>query len=290
MDTVRLAWFHFILRVPSTWEVVGFKRNPLKGELFLSDRYGPTLMLHWRRIPVRKEISLERRILTQARGNYEQHELEVPTDQKIRRRIRPIGLWTAFVPQEAVLPPLAGLYLPESQILLNLIFPPHPESGEGRVRSVLNSYEPNTGPDRVWAAFGMDFDVPEEMDLVQVTALPAAATFLFENRREESLTVHRYGMLDHILSQDDMAGFYARVKGRGTLLYRGAEFEKDDCPGIELHYQTRGSGGISSLMSRMWDGRVLAWCSKEKQRLYYIDNNARPKHMLADLAGRLRTT
>jgi hypothetical protein len=291
MKTVRLAWFHFILHVPARWEVVGYKRDPNKGQLFLSDRRGPTLMIHWRRQGHRtKGVSVDRRLLTQAKGNYEQQGMEEPGEAKLRKRVRSVGEWTAFLPTEPVLPALAGLYVPETRILLNLIFPPHPDNSEARIRRILNSYEPNIGPERAWAAFGMDFTVPESMDLIQVQAMPAAQTFLFENRREESLSFHRYGLLDRLLAQDDMASFFARIKGQQTLLYRGEEFEKDGCPGLTLHYTTRGSGGIGSLMARKWDGRVLAWYSKERQRLYYIDNNARPKNMLGDLAERMRTT
>ncbi len=290
MQTVRMAWFHFILHVPETWEVVGYKRNPNKGELFLSDRHGPTLIIHWRRQNRTREVSLDRRILTQAKGNYAQEGLDEPDEQKIRRRIRSVGPWTAFLPTEPVLPSLAGLYLPETRILVNAVFPPHEDSTEARIRRILNSYEPNQGPERVWAAFGMDFTVPEEMELVQVRAMPAAQTFLFENRREESLTFHRYGMLDHLLADGDMASFFSRVKGRETLLYRGEEFEKDGCPGMMLHYTTRGSGGLGSLMARTWHGRVAGWYSEDLRRLYYVDNNARPKNILGDLTERMRTT
>jgi len=299
MNTVRLAWHHIILHIPETWEVIGYKKDPAEGQLVLADRAGEALNVHWKQM---KSAPVIPRLLTdlvrlgrEPKTSQDEDRLE----KKIRDRIREVHGWQVYLPDVDNARPLhpphraraafAARFENTTGILILLVFPPHPDTAaQEHILEILASFAPNDGAERTWAVFGLEFTLPATMELDEVVALPACQRLLFENRRGETVAIHRYGMLPAILAGDDPATFYARVKGRRTLLRRAGQFRKDgQHEGVELTYITRGKGGLDSLLAGTWHGRVWLWRCDEEMRLYAIDHHAPAKHHISDLLQRV---
>ncbi len=279
-----VAWHHLQLDLPGHWEVVAYRKDPRNGEIALADRAGEALRAFWR-------VMQNRPVLKPPLIDLIAAQEEIALDKtEIRRRLVEIGDWLAFLPRERELPCFAAYYHPPAQALLNLTFPPHPDTADrGLIRRILRSWRPNDGPERRWAAFGLDVTLPEAMRLDGVSAMPAAQVLTFENKREEVVALHRYGMVPLILGGDDLAGFCARIKGRRTALHRAGHFRKDDRhDGVILEYTTRGKGGLDSLLARIWLGRIWVWRCDDSKRLYILDHHAPEKNHIAGFPDRVR--
>lgn len=280
----QLAWYHLIFDVPKTWEVRAYKANTKDGQIVLADRHGETMRVYWKTTPREPDLV---RCLAEVAADY---TADGVTQDAIRASIYELGGWRVYVPKKAGFAALACRQEKEEGALLYVIFPEHDATRDPRVfEAVLTSYRTNYGDDRVWAAFGIDVSIPKEMELLRVSAFPAAQTMYFENKRGESVAVHRYGMASFLLEEDDLTAFVARRIGRRRRLYTTPVMSKPAShPGIDLTYTTRGSGGMASIMARTWQGRIVAWQCPDLERIYLIDNNARAKSLLPDLYQRVR--
>jgi hypothetical protein len=239
----------------------------------------------WKR--VKRAPSVERGLVELVRANAEE-----PIDEgKLRRRIARIGEWEAYFASASDSPVFAARYLAEENVLLNVTFPPHRGRERQLVQGVLASYRPNHGEERVWAAFGLDVTLPREMELVEVSPMPAAQRLRFEDRRGHSVVAYRFGMMPEILGGDDEAAFFARLKGRKIILHREGAFRRDDgSDGIVLSYTTRGkAGGCASLLAPTWRGLLYVWRRDDLKRLYGIENHAREGRLIPGLVDRMKS-
>lgn len=282
---IRLAWHHFQFQVPETWEVIGYKKNPEKGQLLLSDRHGQTMQVYWQRMA--EEPAVKSRLIDLVEANYEK---QLPA-KEIRRRVEAQAGWQAFLPRKPDMAVFAGRFLKKENVLLSLSFPPHPvQDNHTSAQHVMRTFKPNNGPEKAWAAFGLDFSLPAEWQPDAISPMPGMQTIYFENRREEEITVYRFGMVPLVLGDDDLATFFARVRGRRVSLNRRGTFTQDGThPGVILSYQTRGkTGGMMSLLSRTWIGRIWVWRCDDIKRAFAIEQHAREKNLLENLADRVK--
>jgi hypothetical protein len=280
---LRLGWYHLLMEIPAHWEVIAYKANARDGQLVLADRHGQCARVFWK--TRQTGAGLDRRLVQAVRAQGD----AAPSESRIRSRIREIGGWQAYLEPVGRVHALACRYNAETDALLYAAFPVHPDTRDPAVVArALASFRPNGGAERVWAGFGIDVTLPAALDLVRVRAFPAAQELRFENRRGESVTVHRYGMLSLLLADDDLETAFARLAGGKRLLYRRGTFTQSGRhPGVALAYTTRGKGGLEGFMARTWQGRVWVWRCDELQRLYAVDNNAREQNLVKDLAERV---
>ena len=256
---------------------MAYKKNAGDGQLILADRHGETIQTFWRTIAGAPKVpALLQRLV-------EENFPDRFNESKIRAGLQSMAGWDVFVPPTADLPVFAGRYLTDERSLLEVTLPPHPN----RNPALVQAYRPNTGSTRRWAAFGIDLEVPADYELDEVRPWPAAQVLRFEHRRGYSITAHRYGMSSRQLAHDTLESFFARVKGRAVRLYARREFLKDNrYPGVELSYGTRGTGGITALLSPRWLGTVWVWRCDEQQRIFALDHHAPPKKVIPDLIER----
>jgi hypothetical protein len=283
-NKTRLAWHHVIFDIPSTWEVIGHKKNADDGQLSVSDRYGEAMQVFWKRL--KQAPAIEDRLVELAAANDPESEAK----PAIRKRLTECSGWRFLPSPEPSAPAFAARFLDQTRVLLTVVFPPYPGlDTRPLARAVLESFRPNDGPDRDWAAFGLDVTLPAQFRLTEVRALPAMQVLSFENDRRDSISIHRYGMTSILLAGDDMATFFARVKGpRIQLRRRGVFGRPERYEGIELSYQSRGKEGLSRLLGRKREGRVWLWHCEDRQRLYAIDHCARAANLRNDLVERVR--
>ena len=283
-EPVALAWHHLQFQVPAAWEMVAYKKNPGDGQLVLADRQGEALQAYWRTVAGAPKVP------TLLQHLVEENFPKRFSEAQVRARLQTVNGWDLFAPPTADLPVFAGRYLPDERTLLEVTLPPHPDRTPALVQALLRSFRPNNGPWRHWAAFGIDLEVPADYVLDEVRPWPAAQVMRFEHRRGYSITAHRYGMASRQLAHDTLETFFARVKGRVTRIYKKRDFLKDNrYPGVELGYGTRGSGGITALLSPRWLGTAWVWRCDQQQRIYALDHHVLPKRTVPGLIDKFHT-
>jgi len=272
----RLGWHHLLLDVPADSEVLAYQADPRKGRLVLGDRRGETLQIFWR---------VTHRTPDPLRGL--ERVVRALTGDGAREPIFTINGWHACLPERDDLPGLACRYEARSGALLYAVFPrrshPRPEL------AILESYHPNDGEERAWAAFGLDVTLPAAFAPAAVRPFPLVQSIRFENPRGESITLCRRSLLSHLPDGDDLAVLYARNTEHKRPVSRTGIFLHDTVhPGVTLAYTTRGKGGLEGLIAPTWQGRVWAWRCPGTDRAYWIDQNAPEKHLLHELQERVR--
>ncbi len=280
--TCRLGWQHIRLDVPVSWEIVAYKKDRATGQLVLSNRRGVTMQIFWKKI--KREVSLTRGLVSLARANMK----EPPAESKLRRMIRKFHGWRVFFPASEETPVFAARLLDDGNTIINVTFPPHPDTADGElVRQVLASWRPNDGKVRLWAAFGIEVELPEDMELLEAESLPTMQRMSFENRKNHTVTVYRFCMMPAILGEEDMATFIAGVKGRKRALHVTDTFRKDERhEGVKLVYVTRGSRVFGGVFDRFWRGCIYAWRRDDIQRMIAIENHAPEKFLLENIVER----
>lgn len=284
--TSLLAWHHLELDIPNTWEVIRFSKKTDDGQIVLSDRFGETMHIFWKKI--KEAPSIERRITELVEAN--SPDKEAPPD--IRSKIKEISKWQVYFHSNKKFPVFAGRYLEDKKILLNITLPPHKKHDPRKaIEPILASYSPNDKEEKCWAMSGINVTLPTEYFIEGVELLPACQRMSFETKKEFRLVVYRYGMMSRHLANQTLESFMAKVTDRkGSLLLKD-QFEKDGrYPGVELTYYTKGTGSIlMNLIARKWHGHIFAWQSKERERIYAIENHCKKGKEISDLKDRLKT-
>lgn len=276
--SARLGWHHLRFTVPADFEVLAYRTDPRDGQLILGDRQGEALQIFWR---VTRKTPDPRRGLERV--------VRAVAGEGAREPIIRLEGWDACLPDRDDLPGLACRYEPRGRALLYVVFPRGPRRAAPRTeRAILESYSPNDGDARVWAAFGLDVTLPAGFAPAVVRAYPLVQSIRFEAPRGGSVTLCRRSLASHLPGGDDLAVLYARNQERRRPLRRTGTFtHAAGHPGVALAYTTRGPGGIEGLLARTWQGRVWVWRCIETDRVYWIDQNAPAKHLIPELPDRV---
>ena len=263
---IPLAWHHLRLEIPREWEVVGFSRNADDGRLALADRDGEVLQLHWKKIPAAP--NLDRRLEELARAN-----LPPGTDPAAAKlRLEGWHDWRVSLSGNRNLPFFAARHLAAHGILLAAVFPPHPARREDVVRAVLASWTPNDGPTRAWAAFGLAVTLPSALDLEVTVSLPAFQRFEFATPKGDRVIVQRWGMLSALLADMDAAAHFARIKGRGTQVWKlPPPMDPSRNAITELALRRTPMGWWSTPRRMPKEGRAWLCPRPDLERLYAIE-------------------
>ncbi|MCC7517733.1 MAG: hypothetical protein IT578_00960 [Verrucomicrobiae bacterium] len=264
--TAPLAWHHFRFAFPAAWEVVGYGLKPTEGRLALADRDGEVMQVFWKKTDA--PPNLERRLDDLFRANLPQDAALKSTD----RRFDEFHGWRTVLSCDRALPFYAARHLPESGVILGVVFAPHPRRCEDVVRGVLSSWARNDGESRRWAAFGLDLTLPSALELDTVTSLPALQRMEFATRKGDRVILHRFGMLSAILEGTDPAGYFVRVKGRGTQVWKLPPSAEPLRAGVtELALRRRPIGWWSAPRRLPKEGKAWLWTRPETERLWAIE-------------------
>ena len=277
-QTVRLGWHHLCLEIPECWEVLGYGMRSRDGRLLLSDPGGETLQVHWKRL--RRPPNLENRIAEWHRSQGDSTAISTGTGHA--------DGW--LISAGSSHPLLAVRYDAESKALLTLVFSDHARQGIGdeAIGKVLRSFSTNSGKQRVWAAFGLDVTLPAEWKLESVEAWPAAQRLHFERRRNERVSVHRYGMLPVVVGNDTDATFFARIKGSRILARVERELEtRGPRQGTLISYEPAGRG-LMELLRKPSRGLAWLWREQSVPRLFIFDQLLRGQGTDDEPVGEVR--
>jgi len=268
MSANRLGWHHLCVEIPDEWEVIEYGTRQKDGSLRLSDPEGETLQVHWSTL--KRAPNMRNRLQTWL-AKYSPGE---------DARFREVEAWSLCAVKGG--PLVAVRHDAEVRVLLTLVFSAHAREnvGDAAIAAILNSYSQNRGERRVWAAFGIDVMLPGAWELDSVEALPAAQRMHFCRRDGERVSVHRYGMLPMVLAGDTDETFFARLKGRRSLVRVEGPWRS----GLAFSYR-RTQNRLMDVFRRTAIGLAWLWREPALGRLYVFVQNIRGQHEGAEPVG-----
>lgn len=268
--TQTLAWYHFQFRLPGEWEPTGYVANPDKGRLEYSTRRGLEAQIYWRkcdRVPDVNRImdEIHRRHLTAVTA---QHTDTFRTLNRAKHGKFAFG-WDRLDQ-----PCHAALYLEESKILLQWLFPSYQQALiDSVVHPVLSSFVANDGELLRWAIFGLDLQLPRRFTLTQVSAYPANVSLTFEAKRGRVIA-RRWGLSPLLLAERSLRQFYRSSFAGNCRADTGAQIESPGTagnPAVTVQFRQRGEHALEKMTGRWWAGRAIAWHDPKEMRIYAIE-------------------
>jgi hypothetical protein len=265
---MRLAWYNLDFELPDDWEISRYSiANPVGRFEFVS-RAGNLGRLSWE---TSKRVPDEDRILTEYHRQYLQRYEEDKVAGFSGIKTTKIGRFRVGYRYKGE-PCQALLYLPECKKTLLWVFPDYSSARLTRDwKPILESFKPNSGHIRRWAAFGINCALPEGFELEKAICRPADVWLEFQHKNMHRVDLHRWGLPDELLRGRDMEAFVRKVvnsqEGR-VLSARKRTFRGMDA--VELKTEIRGTKGMDRLFSSYWQGEGKIWHHTAEKRLYAV--------------------
>lgn len=263
---MRLAWYDFSFDLPETWETSRYSIAAPVGRFEFLDRNGPLGRLSWE---TSKRLPDQDRILAEYHRRYLQQNDEDKVGGFKGIKTLTVGRFKVGF-RHAGEPCQAVLYLPECKKTLLWVFPDYSEKLMKQVWTpILESFQPNSGPVREWAAFGIACRLPAEFEVERAICRPADVWMEFQHKNMHRVDLHRWGLPRELLRDRDMEAFVRRVvanqEGR-VLSARKSTFRGMES--VEVQTEIRGTKGMDRLFSSYWKGTGRIWHDQDEKRLY----------------------
>ena len=278
---MQLAWYDFSFELPDSWEASRYSTAAPTGRFEFADRNGNLGRLSWEH---GKRIPDEERILTeyhrQYLQRYDEDKVKGFNGIKTQRFGRfKVGYRNGGEPCQAL------LHLPECGKSLLWVFPDYSEERLTRVwAEILESFKPNSGATRAWAAFGIACSLPAGFEVEKAICRPADVWIEFQHKNLHRVDIHRWGLPRELLRNSDMETLIRRVVAsqEGRVLtatkstFRGME-------SLELTTEIRGTKGMDRLFSSYWRGVGRIWHDTQNKRLHaYMQAGPRKMRLLTE--------
>lgn len=265
-----VAWHWLQFHVPADWEVTAYSAASSQGRLEFASREGLQGQVSWE--PCRGAPDIEATMVAFLHRNAPGADAA----QAIGRQHLHVGRAGRFVTGRCRddLPFQAMCHLPEQERLLRWVFP---QAGTERVHAVcepvLRSFEPNGGPEREYALFGLRFRLPAEFSVADMTILPANVMIACESPAGVRVTFRRWGLPEVVLGTRGLPDFYVWLldaMGARVTDIRGAKILGHD--GAQAVFDQRGDHQVDRFLGRgRRGGEARIWFNREEQRIYAFE-------------------
>lgn len=264
-----LAWHFFQCRIPDDWECTNYNTDAKQGRLQFNTRHGLVATFHWRIV---KHNIDELRMINEVHRRYLEREDEKRAAVFTELQHKNIGgfILAWDIPGEIA---HATYFDRQHRIHLHWIFPDYSEDYEREIlRPIVESFRENIDPMRYWALFGMGGYLPQTYAPVEIEAVPANVSLVFEGPRHHHVYLRRFGLPKLLIGESTMFGFYGnyqkklrrRITGKRELTVLGM-------PAIQLDIEQRGEYAMEKLAGRWWRGTATIWLNEDEQRMYCFE-------------------
>jgi hypothetical protein len=274
----EVVWCRVRFVVPHDWEMLGFSRDPERGECWFADRYEQRLEFRWRRLEGGAPD-----VARMAR-DYRGRLTEEGTFENVRRVSR--GKWEGVAASTEALGISRFIrHLTEERYLIEMVFHwPENERDEKLEQQLLQSLrlepEARFGDLRWhrWRAFGMDMMARDHFAFTECSVKPAEVYATFGRKRNpvSEQRFGRIGMVPFWLKGPVDEWLRLKVPPR-TRIDRRESFER---AGHTMHY-LEGRLGVARrvpVFEVLRSFSAAAWQCPSDHRLYYV-------HQLGALEG-----
>ncbi len=269
MSNQRIAWHYFKGMIPNDWECTNFNLDPKKGRIQFSNRHGIQATFHWQ---VTKHAVDELRMITEVHRRH----LERLDDKRLldfnelQHRNRGGFIFAYDLPGQIC---HATYFIKEHNIHFHWIFPNYTEERARDILDpILNTFAANVEDIREWGLFNIYGYLPREYGPVEIEAVPANVSIIFEGPKHHHVYLRRFGMPDLLIGGSTLFGFYGnyqkkikrRVMAKREVTVHGME-------GLELEIEQRGEYAMEKLAGKWWKGTATIWRNVEEQRMYCFE-------------------
>jgi len=274
--TKQLAWFHFKFQIPVEWEITAYSVEDRAGRLEFSTRKGFQALVGWQ--PCDEVPGVETMMLSFLRGNVSNFE-----------RAKQVSILNLKTHREGIfltshagdgLPFQAVCHLESPKKLVHWVFDSYDERVAGETWTpILRSFEPNEGDIAQYAIFGLNFRLPRDYALEDMTVLPANVMIAFESAKTKArATFRRWGTPDLVLQGRPLEEFYPWfLRAQGCRVGSVQKSMIADMEAIKASYERRGEHQMDRFMGRPWkNGEASLWHDKNEMRIYCFEQIAPP--------------
>lgn len=261
----KFAWLHFRCAIPSDWEPVAFSTSQKEGRVEFANRHGHQARVSWLKCKSPPDL---RRIMDE----FQRGRLKTSSKEEFKSfsslSFREAGQFVIGVHRNSE-PCQAAYYQPEIKTMTIWTFP---DFSEERFSSlwipVLLSFSDNLSGWRDWAAWGLDFRLPEAMEPIEVHPMPANVTMSFEGKPKLRIDCHRWGLPQLILQGRPLEDFYGRfLRTGGCKVTKVSPCKINGFDAVEADFEQRGFFDMEKLYGRWWNGKGVCWFDRVSQRI-----------------------
>lgn len=263
---MRLAWHEFACDLPEDWEVTRYSIAAPAGRFEFANRDGSQGRLSWEHS---KRPPDEERILAEYHRRYLlQHDKSAFAGFSGIKTAK-VGVFRVGYRHEGE-PCQAVAYLKDADMVLMWVFSDYSAKRmECLWQPILESFEPNSGPWREWACFGIRCRLPRNFEIERAACLPADAWIEFQHKNMHRVDVHRWGLPRELLRGRDLAAFAADVlRGSGARVLESQGETWREMDSVRFVTETRGTRGMDRLFASHWRGQARFWHDTVEKRLY----------------------
>jgi hypothetical protein len=271
MNEVRkLAWHHFVFRIPVAWETTAYSVEDREGRIEFSTRHGFTAVVSWE--PCKTAPDVETMMIWFLRKH---RPSSMPADTLTVGNLttKTVGRFLlGYDADDQIWQAMS--YLNDERVLLRWIWAASRDPLRENVRhAILESFEPNRGDFRDFSLFGLNLRLPREFVLEDMAILPANVAMSFENNKRVRVTFHRWGMPELATQGASLETFYPRfLQAQGCRIQNVQTTTVADMPAVQIRFEQRGQHKMDTFMGRFWNnGEACLWHNRTEQRLYAFE-------------------
>lgn len=269
-----IGWHDFIYTLPPEWEVTSYSTRKEDGAMSYADESGALGQMTWRTV---KAVPDREKIMSEIHRRYlkDQDSMHHATFKDLKFTEANNVVMGYDKPGHRF---YASAFLEKPKLLVEWIFPDYSKEKAKTVLPMLKSFKQNKPIDGkiFYGGFGLEVNLPEGFKLETVSAMPAAITMEFENRKHHRITAHRWGMPELLFQGSDVKDYYHRFlyNQRRYVIkeIHSAEFFGEE--GVEADFRVRGRFGFDMLLGPWWRGKATAFHDKNEKRVYALEHAA----------------
>ena len=283
----QIGWHYLQCQIPDDWECTNYNNEPRQGRLQFNTRDGIQATFNWR---IFKHPIDEIRMINEVHKRHlKDHapELALKFMELQQERVGDYILAYDTPGQIAH----ASHFVSEHRIHTHWIFSNYSqEQKEQVIRPILESCATNHDAQRRWALYGMNGFLPNTYRPIEIEAVPANVSLIFEGPKHHHIYLRRFGIPEILMNGNTLFGFYGNYQKklrRRVTAKRGIEVM--GMPGVELHVEQRGEYSMDKLAGRWWRGTASIWHNVEEKRLYCLEQIGPKKAKTLEFDDVIRT-
>lgn len=270
----NIGWHDFIFTLPPEWELTSYSTRQEDGAMSFADERGAIGQINWRTV---KAVPDCKRIMSEIHRRYlkDQDPQRELTFQELQFQQANNVIMGWDQPGSRF---YASAFLEKPRLLVEWTFPDYSSQKAETVRPMLESFKANIPQDGklFFGAFGLEINLPDDFKFESISAIPAAITMEFENKKHHRLIAHRWGMPELLFEGSDVKVFYHRfLYNRCRYVIKDiktVEFFSNE--GAEVDFRTRGRFGFDFLLGPWWRGKGTIYHDKSEMRVYAVEHIA----------------
>ncbi|NRA38953.1 MAG: hypothetical protein HRU15_12485 [Planctomycetes bacterium] len=265
----KMAWFYTRCEIPEDWECTCYSIEAKDGYLQFHTRNGLEATYHWK---ILKHVPDELRMVNEIhRRHLERTEHPSAATFTDLQHCKVNDFLFAWDPESKIAH--GSYFLKEFKVHLHWIFNGWTEEkAKEKWYPLMKSHVNNTEDTIHWSLFNIHIKLPDTYVPMEIEAVPANVSLIFEGPKHMHIHVRRFGMPEIMLDGQTLFGFYGKYQKKcGRRIVGRNDMEIFKHPGVRLEVEQRGEYRMEKLSGKWWKGQAFLWHDTKEKRMYAFD-------------------